>query len=558
MDKLLHHYERELSRLREATRQYAAKHPDTAAALELGRDASTDPEVERLLQSVALLNAATQQLIEDGRGEFHKALLQTLQPHYLQPLPACGIASIDTSKATANEISTVTRMPRGTVLRSGTNRFTTTSDTFIAPLAIAGASFHPTLDLPPSLRLPGDATCALSIAIETTSNNASFDQPPLARLRVHVHAEPALRAALLDAILMNSLCTCIECGGSWRLLSASPFAPVGEHADDSLLPPLPGAQSPRLLTEFFHLPQKFSFIDLDLANLLASCPPACKRIALHVILPSCDQRLRGTSAANFRLSCTPVINLFHQTAAAIRLDGRSEPYPITTSQPGGSIHSIDSVAIMSHAGDRFLPAFHGTEHTDHEPYWQLDDQEGLAIRLVDREQRPFTIKSGTLTVQVTCTNSDTSHPPARLTTESSAAGFPIEFLCNAAMAAGVPNAAILCGNLYDEDTTLPKLRKLLETLGCKFTNSLKALVAKPATAWLEHPMGRVHMRGTEFTIVIDEAALKTHSIHVFAEILACTLADKLRANRFAQLRLTNENGMLLYAAAPRVGTRSIS
>ena len=227
MDKLLHHYERELSRLREATRQYAAKHPDTAAALELGRDASTDPEVERLLQSVALLNAATQQLIEDGRDEFHKALLQTFQPHYLQPLPACGIASIDTSKATANEISTVTRMPRGTVLRSGTNRFTTTSDTFIAPLAIAGASFHPTLDLPPSLRLPGDATCALSIAIETTSNNASFDQPPLARLRVHVHAEPALRAALLDAILMNSLCTCINAaaaGDCWLHPPSPPLA----------------------------------------------------------------------------------------------------------------------------------------------------------------------------------------------------------------------------------------------------------------------------------------------------------------------------------------------
>ena len=35
MDKLLHHYERELGRLREATRRYAEAHPNTAAALEL-------------------------------------------------------------------------------------------------------------------------------------------------------------------------------------------------------------------------------------------------------------------------------------------------------------------------------------------------------------------------------------------------------------------------------------------------------------------------------------------------------------------------------------------
>lgn len=88
MEKLLHHYEQELVRLREATRRYAEAHPNTAEALELGPDASTDPEVERLLQSVALLNAATQKMIEDGRSEFHRALLQTLQPHYLRKLPA--------------------------------------------------------------------------------------------------------------------------------------------------------------------------------------------------------------------------------------------------------------------------------------------------------------------------------------------------------------------------------------------------------------------------------------------------------------------------------------
>ena len=77
MVTLLHHYEQQLGRLRQATRQYADAHPATAAALELEGDAGTDPEVERLLQSVALLNAGMQQMIEDGRSDCHKALLQT-------------------------------------------------------------------------------------------------------------------------------------------------------------------------------------------------------------------------------------------------------------------------------------------------------------------------------------------------------------------------------------------------------------------------------------------------------------------------------------------------
>jgi len=134
---LLHHYEQELGRLRQATRQYADTHPQTAAALELEADGSTDPEVERLLQSVALLNASMQQSIENGRSDFHRALLQTLQPHYLRAVPACGIIQVDTSAARPNEIGTASRLPRGTILRAGASKFATACDVCIAPITVA-------------------------------------------------------------------------------------------------------------------------------------------------------------------------------------------------------------------------------------------------------------------------------------------------------------------------------------------------------------------------------------------------------------------------------------
>lgn len=153
MTTLLQHYEQELGRLRQAMRRFADVHPDTAAALELEANASTDPEVERLLQSVALLNASMQKLIEDGRSDFHKALLQTLQPHYLCALPACGIIQVDTSAARPNEISGASSLPRGTILRCGASKFATVCDTQIAPITIAGVKFQPTLDLPVTLRV---------------------------------------------------------------------------------------------------------------------------------------------------------------------------------------------------------------------------------------------------------------------------------------------------------------------------------------------------------------------------------------------------------------------
>jgi type VI secretion system protein ImpG len=98
----------------------------------------------------------------------------------------------------------------------------------------------------------------------------------------------------------------------------------------------------------------------------------------------------------------------------------------------------------------------------------------------------------------------------------------------------------------------------LQLHGCPYTESLKSLAAKPTTAWLNHPMGRIHMYGTEFTLLVDQAALRAHSIRVLAEILLATLADKLRENRFAQLRIASEMGHVLCVAGPRAGTRPLA
>jgi type VI secretion system protein ImpG len=553
MDKLLHHYERELGRLREAARQYAAAHPNTADALELEAGASTDPEVERLLQSVALLNAAMQQLIEQGRCEFHKALLQSLQPHYLRVVPACGIVQVDTLAAGLGESGAVSRLARGTILRAGTNRYTTVYDAVLAPIAISDARFQPTIDLPATLRLPGNAGSDLVISLRTTAGSASFNQPPVSRLRIHVDQAPAL----LDAILMRSLCVCLETEGRWQLLPKSPFSLAGTTPEESLLPCQPGQQAARLLAELFHLPAKFQFIDLDLAAIAKACPQESRRIALHIVLPSCDERLRETSAASFRLSCTPVINIFPQTAAPIRLDGRSEAYPVTP-QAGCEIYSIDNVALMNHLGDNVLPPFHGTEHTQPGPYWQLDEQEGPAIRLVNREQRPASPKFGTVTVQLLCTNTDPAHPQERLKTETGANGSPIQFLHEVTAPRRLADPVPLCDGMLSADTSLAALRQLLRLHGCQYADSLKELAARPTTAWIEHPMGRIHMQGIQFTATLDEPALQEHSIHVLAEMLAHALSDRLRENRFAQLNIVNEKGEPLRKVTARIGTRLIA
>lgn len=558
MDKLLEHYEQELGRLRQATRQYAEAHPATAAALELGSDASTDPEVERLLQSVALLNASMQKCIEENQREFHRALLQTLQPECLKPLPGCGIVKVDTSAAKANAVSTVSQIPRGAILRCGEHKFTTAFDVCIAPFVIEQAQFQPTLNLPATLQLPSDATSDLAIAIESTASSISFDQPPLQKLRIFVEAAPELRAQLLDALLMRSLCVCLETGAAWRVLGQSPFTAAGAESDESMLPCDPGAQSPRLLSELYLLPEKFSFIDIDLEDLATFCPSACRRMTLHIVLPTSTACLRSVSATNFQLACTPVVNLFPQSAESILLDGRSEAYPVIPRKPGCEIYRIREVTRMDREGDKSILPYHGISHAGAGPFWQHDDHEGCALRFIDRDQRPARLEAGTVGVQLLCTNLDAPHFPDEVICEAGGCGFPIRFLHPAVASERLSEPGPLCDALLGEDTSLPALCKMLELHGCKYTESLKQLVTKPATAWLQHPMGRVHMHGTEFTLVIDVDSMREHSIYIFAALLARALADKLRENRFAQLRIANESGLILHCTDPQPGTRRLA
>jgi type VI protein secretion system component VasA len=287
MDKLLHYYEQELGRLREAARHY--------------EDAGPDPEIERLLQSVALLSAATQQLLEDGHADFHHVLLQSLQPHYLQPLPACGIVQISSPADGA-----ILHVPRGSCLSDGRREFSTAYDVDVTPVTVRQAELRETLDFPAALDVPSRAATDLRITLETRCDGISFDRLTVPRLRVFISGTAGQRAVLLDALLLHRLCVCLEVEEGWKVLPGSLFSKVGFEPRESLLPQGEGEQLPRILSEHMHLPQKFSFIDIDLKSLALSCSPHCKRLTLHVLLPAGGTSLHA-SHHNFLLACTPVV-----------------------------------------------------------------------------------------------------------------------------------------------------------------------------------------------------------------------------------------------------------
>ena len=128
------------------------------------------------------------------------------------------------------------------------------------------------------------------------------------------------------------------------------LAQVGFDREDGLLPyPPQSFVGYRLLSEFFAFPYKFHFVDIR--GLRRACR-AGYQDQLEIVLfldrswPKLEQ---DVTAETFRLGCTPVINLFSQTAEPIPMTRTKTEYrvvPDVASPDGMEVYSVDQVTSV--------------------------------------------------------------------------------------------------------------------------------------------------------------------------------------------------------------------
>ena len=92
-ETFIEYFHRELRYLRNAGADFALQHPKIARRLDLRQlGESPDPHVERLLESFAFLSARLSKDIDDRMPELAAALLETLYPQLMVPIPSATIA----------------------------------------------------------------------------------------------------------------------------------------------------------------------------------------------------------------------------------------------------------------------------------------------------------------------------------------------------------------------------------------------------------------------------------------------------------------------------------
>jgi type VI secretion system protein ImpG len=613
METLLPHYERQLVALHRLCREFAAKHPKLAGALMLVGDACGDPHIERLIQATALLNARTAKLLDDDYGRFTEALLSVLYPHYLRALPSFSIAWLDASVARAHDITAVTTIPRGTLLKANASaapcKFTTAYDVTLGPVAIAKAGFATGVQAPPTLRMPDGASAHITIEIASTSSTAGLDQIGLDTVRAYLDGEPSCRALLRDVIFMRTVAAYVEGADQrWVRLDALPLAAVGFDAIDAMLP-FNASEHPayRLLVEYFAYPEKFNFVDIDLAALVRQLPAAARSLTLHLVLSdvrgdsNTARILKPLSAANFLLGCTPIINLFKAPATPIRLTHMKSAYPLLLDvKPPAAfeVYSVDSVRLLRLAAEgckatEFVPYYslrHGAAGTRRQNHYYLvhRDEELAAISpghefsvtIVDGDFQPLAAQTGTVSLNLTLSNRDlpASLPYGMaggdLEIDSHAAKFPVRLLrkpsASQRLLAGRGahwelishlslNHRSLTTDGLDALAAMLKLHAVADSaVSQRQIDGIVALEQRSSTAWLRDRDGAAYLSGVEVRVTLDEDAFAGTGIHAFVQLLDHFFGLSVHLNSFTRLIvLSKASGKELHRCLPRNGSLSL-
>ncbi|ACR27592.1 type VI secretion system baseplate subunit TssF [Burkholderia glumae] len=607
MEELLPYYERELSFLRRYSHEFARRYPKIAARLAMTGEHCDDPHVERMIESFALLGARINKKLDDDYPEFTEALVDVLYPHYLRPFPSCTIAQFTPTPA-ISQLTAPHRVARGTELKSRAIRgvqcqFRTAYDVTIAPIRISEARYSSIAVAPAATVLPGNATGVISITFESLAPQFDLGALGLDTLRAHLHGEQSFVAALADCLFINTLATYVEPerNGRWTALRRSPVTQAGFGEEDALID-YPARSHPayRLLTEYFAFPDKFDFVDFDLAAMARRAGP-CHRLTLHVVLSDVRsdshvaRLLDMLSATHLRLFCTPVVNLFKQNGEPIRVDHQSVSYPVIAEARRAfayEVYSIDSVHLVRQTAHEeavvefrpFYSLHHGEAgHVGH--YWFARRNEWVAqhspgyeteLSIVDIDFEPAAPQTDTLSLRLTCTNRDL---PAGLATglaggdlfaDGGADFGDITMLrrptASVRFARGraahwrlishlaLNHVSLVADGLapLKELLTLYDLRR--SAVSMRHIDGLVAIEQRGSVQWLPGKPFATFVRGIEIRLTIDEEHFVGTSLAAFARMLDVFFGLYVHLNSFVQLIVVSKRtGEEIMRCQPRSG-----
>ncbi|MEX1368552.1 MAG: type VI secretion system baseplate subunit TssF [Nannocystaceae bacterium] len=344
-----------------------------------------DPDVRRLMESLALFSARTRQGAANVLRSSVERLVHGHLDDFLVPQPTRGLIRAVPSPRLIDPVT----LPAGTRLRLQTlddevGMFTTTRGLVIRPLQLdwAERQLRGRRGSRILLRLrsqgaPQDVREPLSLHLSHLG-----DYPASLRLQTRLRKHLQGISVVYDEVPapdeVGQPCG-YQLGGS----------PEGERVASSMLgTERPAAGTIAEIREFFHHPARELFLHLQLAAPAKPWRQAWLCLDLDDGWPE-DQVINESM---FRLFVVPIENLFTESAEPIKADGTRSAFPITSWQPElrAQFHSVVEVTQQLPTGaDVILPAYLASGRESYDVEQAGDDgRAALLLRLPDAFERP--------------------------------------------------------------------------------------------------------------------------------------------------------------------------
>ena len=605
-DILLDYYENELTFLRQMGKEFAEKHPKIAARLQMDANRCDDPHVERLLEGFALLAARVHLKIDDEFPQITEGLLNILYPHFLRPIPSMTIAQFRLDRE-QGKLTTGLNIPRDSFLFSRPVdgvpcKFRSCYDVTLWPIEVGDARWVTPDKLNPPLRAP-DAVAALRVELRCFSD-VSFDKLQMSSLRFYLNGEGDVVNSLYELLSNNCRQIIVRDPDNPKkpahTLTLKSLRPMGFAPTESVLPyPRRSFQGYRLLQEYFAFPEKFFFFELnDLEQPLKTVSGGRAEIIFLISPFEAEQRQQrltvAVTAKAILLGCSPIINLFPQTAEPIMLTQRRSEYPVVPDarrRMATEIFSIEDVVSsdpVTHELTHYEPFYsyrHRTLKEKNQTFWYStrrpssrkgDEGSEVSVFLVDLSMQTCLPNTQVITAHCTCTNRDIV---ARLPFGSESGDFEVEGVgsLKGAVALRKPTPTLrppmgrnalwrLISHLALNYLSLVEggkeaLQEVLRLYNFsdsadldKQISGIAEVSSKRHFARINSDSGIAFARGTQVHLEFDEEDYSGGGVYLFASVIENFLGLYASLNSFSQLVVkTRQRRGVLKEWPPRAG-----
>jgi type VI secretion system protein ImpG len=447
-----------------------------------------------------------------------------------------------------------------------------------------------------------------------TLGGVTFDQLRIDRLRFYLDGEPPIVHAMYSAILNHGcgvMVRAVNGAGSATervvTLPKNAIRPVGFEDDEGMVP-YPARSFPgyRLIQEYFSFPEKFLFFDVHHLESLSTLGP-CDSVDLLIFLNRSPRSEVTVDAENFRLGCTPIVNLFPQVCEPITISQTRAEYPVVPDihRPMATeVYQIDSVTSVGAYLDEPIEyePFYAIRHQSagagagkaaktKRPYWyssrrpsarKADPGTEVVLAFVDPTYRPSRPATDAVTVRALCTNRDL---PAKLPFGGDQADFQL--------AAPGPVGRVRCVrkptltlrpklgrglqwplisqlslnhlSLTDDEQGIDSLRQILRlhdfaesAITRQQIEGVASISSRRVAGRASRGLGSAVCQGLEITVDFEESHFVGSGIFLFASVLERFMSMYASINSFTQLvaRARGREG-ILRRWPPRAGDRTL-